>query len=123
MEAKHAHVKKHVEDFKWSLAQHKSATSTKITSLTDTISSLQTKPPTSSPQHPSTQTNVPNHSTTPHPHPFPPPTSLALPWRCEFLLVGSAAPGFYINFVIKGNSWHDTMGGSFLTTCGGAMGL
>jgi len=42
---------------------------------------------------------------------------------CVFLLVGSAAPGFYINFAIKGNSLHDIMGKASLTTCGGAMGL
>ena len=48
-------------------------------------------------------------------------SSLVLPWRCAFLLVGSATPGFFINCAIKGNSWYNMMGSASVTTCGGAM--
>ena len=98
------------------------------TSTSNKIASLKTNPPNSSPQPPSTLTNVPNPSTTlpstlstPTPSTSPHPTSLALPLRFEFLLAGSASPGFYINYAIKGDSWHRLMGGASMTTSGGAM--
>ena len=95
--------------------------SDEIVSLKATISSLKTNPPpppTPFPQPPSTLTNVPN------PVPLstsPPPTSLALPWRCIFLLVGSASPLFYISYSATGDRWYAVMGGTSMTTSGGAM--
>ena len=101
--------------------QLETSTSNKITSFKDTISSLKTNPPTSSPQPPSSLTNVLIPSATPPPHlstPTLPPTSLALPWRCAFLLrvVGSASPGFFVTYAIKGDNWYDLMGGASATT-------
>ena len=81
-------------------------------------------PPPCPPQPPSTLTNVPDPSATPASAPPStplPPTCLALYWRRAFLLLGSAAPGFYINYAIKGDRWYGVMGGASVTTCGGTM--
>ena len=56
-----------------------------------------------------------SHLTTPH---FSRP-----PMGCVFLLVGSAAPEFYINYAIKGNNWYGAMGAASFTTSGSAMVL
>ena len=105
--------------------------SDEIISLKAYIEELEAKTLTTSPsppQPPPTLTNIPNPSatppalpSTPTPPTSPPPTSLALPWRCAFLLVGSGAPGFYINYAIRGNRWYAIMGGVSVTTSAGAM--
>ena len=104
--------------------------SDEIATLKDTFSSLKTRPPhplSPTPLHPNqcpeSRLSSPPPPPAPTPPTSPPPTSLALPWRCTFLLVASASSGFYINYAIKGNAWHDPMGGASLTTCSAAMVL
>ena len=53
----------------------------------------------------------------------PPRTSLALPWRRSFLLLGSASTGFYINYTIKGDVWHGLMDYAALPISFGATTL
>ena len=37
------------------------------------------------------------------------------------MLVGSATPGFYVTYAIKGNAWHNLMGGASFSTGAGSM--
>jgi hypothetical protein len=108
--------------------------SNEIVLLTDTISSHKTNSPTSSPSTPKpTQTpstdvptptvTTPNHTLNPAPSTSPHSTSLALPWRCVFLLVGSATPIFDIIYAIKGDRYHAVMGGAVFSTSFGSMAL
>jgi len=99
-----------------------------LKSRVDELEANQPPPSPYPPKAPSTLTNIPNPTaTTSTPastltcSTSPPPTSLALPWRCAFLLVGSAAPGFYINHALTGNSWFRVMGGASSTTSGGGI--
>ena len=103
--------------------------SDEIISLKAYIAELESKTLSTSPsppQAPSTLTNVPNPSATPLPVPPstptpPPPTSLALCRRFAFLLVGSAEPGFLMNYAIRVDKWYVIFGGASFTTSSGAM--